>query len=631
MHQTTLRFLTGLLLAAICTSAFSTRAVAQNESPSHRRLELPDSGPSDFQRQMLLMQHLQSQMANRKPSDTPSDNSGNSLNARDLQAFQQLMKNLGGNMRPEDFPRPEDLPPELIQSILGDRNVQRQLKDVFDEFKRTGRVPAGGSGNGPGLPPPQDGTRYPTPGRPTGRDTDATQNGETQRKVHNREEFLNMFDDIVQGYRDRLNDDPGTSDSRQPNNSGQGRGQLPPDSSAEWIDYLDQIVNTQSGNNSSSNQRSPGTNDSRPNGNQGNSIGEWVNRFNPNSQSQNSSTSRSKNGNGTSTLENFLQDMKNRPLEPLPQTDPANNAAGQGNRSSTGGTAAVPSNNGTGTTVTGSDPASPEIRQKIERTKSTLQSRGLKQTFRELVRNARSEAKSKPTVANGNGSSATSAPEMEGALLQAMDGIRQDVVQMVKDGKFKFRKPDPSNTSRSGSSRSMSSRSKPSIAREIQRTARNWLNDVASAPVTRPMPEATASRSGADSASVVFSGSGAALLSALVGVMIGGLFVLRELRAARDKEAVHGHHSRITSDQIRTRDDVVQAFHAVALKPGQNAEEWWTHRKVVSDMVSESPEHEGSVSVLADLYEQARYLPADADLTEEQLQQARMAYRQCRR
>ena len=80
---------------------------------------------------------------------------------------------------------------------------------------------------------------------------------------------------------------------------------------------------------------------------------------------------------------------------------------------------------------------------------------------------------------------------------------------------------------------------------------------------------------------------------------------------------------------IRSRSDVVRAFHQYALRPATPALTWWTHREVERQVAQTTPSLKPAIQTLANLYEQARYFPDDADFTPDQIGTARRALEQC--
>ena len=81
--------------------------------------------------------------------------------------------------------------------------------------------------------------------------------------------------------------------------------------------------------------------------------------------------------------------------------------------------------------------------------------------------------------------------------------------------------------------------------------------------------------------------------------------------------------------EIRTRADVVQAFHALSDHSEAVPCRWWTHRRAAEAIASAASVSNLSLQQLAAVYEQARYLPEDVALSGEQLQEVREALAEC--
>ena len=58
--------------------------------------------------------------------------------------------------------------------------------------------------------------------------------------------------------------------------------------------------------------------------------------------------------------------------------------------------------------------------------------------------------------------------------------------------------------------------------------------------------------------------------------------------------------------------------------------DWWTHTRAADALAYARPQTESDVEALARLYEQARYLPDDAEFTATQVEAARQAVNRCR-
>jgi hypothetical protein len=108
--------------------------------------------------------------------------------------------------------------------------------------------------------------------------------------------------------------------------------------------------------------------------------------------------------------------------------------------------------------------------------------------------------------------------------------------------------------------------------------------------------------------------------------------LLREKRAAeetRDKSDLASGEYLQQPNKIRTREDVILAFHQLAYRIAHPLEDWSTHYRVERKAVRTAPEFQNPLRTLVQIYEQARYLPANVALTESQLASVREAIAQC--
>ncbi len=117
------------------------------------------------------------------------------------------------------------------------------------------------------------------------------------------------------------------------------------------------------------------------------------------------------------------------------------------------------------------------------------------------------------------------------------------------------------------------------------------------------------------------------LTMAALGAGVWWLIQQRSLR-----EAAQAERDRLPTipSTLRTRGDIVLAFHAIVARCPAVLADWWPHRRAAEALAESKPQTQGSVDTLAELYELARYLPEDSELTTEQLEHARRAVQGCR-
>ncbi len=121
------------------------------------------------------------------------------------------------------------------------------------------------------------------------------------------------------------------------------------------------------------------------------------------------------------------------------------------------------------------------------------------------------------------------------------------------------------------------------------------------------------------------------LLLVILVLVVVLLYVMKKqvFRAAVENHLVQGWRELIGAESLRTREDVVVAFHQLALLRTATAATWWTHRLFERKLSQAKPEIRSAMEVLANIYEQARYSPPDQELDAEQLLRARQALQQC--
>lgn len=81
--------------------------------------------------------------------------------------------------------------------------------------------------------------------------------------------------------------------------------------------------------------------------------------------------------------------------------------------------------------------------------------------------------------------------------------------------------------------------------------------------------------------------------------------------------------------EIRDRGDVVRAFHLLVERRVRFFENWWTSRRVMTQVNTKAPAVSNPMRVAVEVYEMARYLPEDIPIPEAELQRVRVALRDC--
>ena len=121
--------------------------------------------------------------------------------------------------------------------------------------------------------------------------------------------------------------------------------------------------------------------------------------------------------------------------------------------------------------------------------------------------------------------------------------------------------------------------------------------------------------------------------TALVGLALASLILYSRRRRVPAKAYRDPFKNQIdllkTPSSIQTRADVILAFHQLADRIVHPVESWWTHRNIARQVCRTMPSAQSPVNVVVDIYEQARYLPSDVRLTDNQMDEVRRALKEC--
>ncbi|MEP3478914.1 MAG: hypothetical protein ABJZ55_06680 [Fuerstiella sp.] len=328
------------------------------------------------------------------------------------------------------------------------------------------------------------------------------------------------------------------------------------------------------------------------------------------------------------SMSEFLEQMRDAPAPDLKDLGVDFSAAGQKkNKGSQGNLIAD--------AIKQMDPQ--ELR---EQAKKALQDKGFRNTLKNILKDAKQSAKQEA----GSGDSPSdmianiaAATGMEDTVLEALGGMTEELVEIAKDAKFQNSKSDnashqqgspnsSANESLDAAGAPDDSKPKPekSVFGKFTESASKAINNFSEAPSASASDSVTTDMlpdlGGGNFSTLVF------ILLLIIG-LIGCLFVGSRLMPVNKPETSEQVLATLIKQGIRSKEDVIKAFHQFALKPPHETQHWWTHSKVVETVVHQYPQHSARIQLLAALYEQARYFPADSEFTDAQIQQAADAVR----
>ena len=235
------------------------------------------------------------------------------------------------------------------------------------------------------------------------------------------------------------------------------------------------------------------------------------------------------------------------------------------------------------------------------------------------------------TGKSGSSSSSSSSSSLNDVVKRAAEHVSDDVITDLVKGAQKSR--SRSQQTRSGSNWQPQQRSRPQkFFRKLfdggRKVSKYFDGDSGSTSSGRGMN----GFSGPGNVSLPNAPSASAFLPLLIAVGVIGLLwvLLRTVNAPQPAAVAVGAIEAEMPLSVNSRQDVIDAFHAIAARTPAVRGNWWTHSRVGRALRKLMPSRDDAVSRLTDVYETARYLPPDQELTSEQLQIAREAVQQCR-
>ena len=162
----------------------------------------------------------------------------------------------------------------------------------------------------------------------------------------------------------------------------------------------------------------------------------------------------------------------------------------------------------------------------------------------------------------------------------------------------------------------------------LERTA-EWIGDFANRATTASEQAHESMVTGpSDSTSTVSAFNGSWLIFPLLVLAAAGTVAWSlQRRRITSQSGADPQHAGSLPRSIRTRQDILSAFHFLATADPAVGADWWTHRRAARAMVQANPETRAAVESLVQVYEQARYCPDSALLSESQIETVIQAIR----
>jgi hypothetical protein len=679
-----------LVVVIVAVSAASGVSPAQDD-PSQRFLSPPNRDLPELKQPQEFLKKLRSlieskQQQQRQPSDSsdaldrqPSANTGQLDQLRN--ALQRLKEQLPPGFVPPDL---SAVPPEQLKKTLENPAVQQQMRDLLKQFSEDGVLPPSGAENGTEVPLPEPPSSNqnprrrdrnprrsePSPGdQPQKDNKDNSDGGEDRSQstlppasMKSLQDFLQRLAEnagptetpdspsAIQSPRPRTmqpkeNDsapkqrrsDSAQVDRTDPEPSRSGANRPTPDDSVAPMPFPGSRPIPMPGNPDDVGSR---ISDPGAKGRAGEpSLRLPKDRLNDSSESPAEVQQRS-----IKALQELLDQMAESPQQPPGSSAAAEVTPRSGlNPLQSGGAGTPPklpqssqSPNvrppvpGTAAPDLMSTPPS-EIQEQLERN-------GFADTFKKLVEKAKQESRQpKPSGSNsiaaddsGQAESGSSSG-LEQSMIRMLDGMKDDLVEIAKEGKFRApARRSESQPRQQRSSRSSAGPPSDSALSRIRKAASDLFAGPSQSSQGNTPSGGSSSGFSPSPLDVQFDLTPVAVLSGLLMASAAGFFGLRFLKLQSATETNRrADATPIAPNEIQNRADVIRAFHEFAMRSTKSVQSWWTHRAVERVMITASPEKRAAVETLTNAYEMARYLPQEVHLTSEQIQSTRNALQQC--
>lgn len=242
---------------------------------------------------------------------------------------------------------------------------------------------------------------------------------------------------------------------------------------------------------------------------------------------------------------------------------------------------------------------------------------------------ARDDVASNAPADAGEPRSLQMTPQMERSVIELLDGMKDELRDLARDGQIQRSPAEPLNRRSFDGSPAVRTPREPSMLDSLRKSVAGFLSEVQRSPTTRSASSGAAAGAASPASPIAFDMTPVLVLGGLLlaaTIFAVGRNVWRERRQNATLET--GFERPIQPAELRTRSDIVSAFHQFARSGQQRAATWWTHTAVAeATQRADSPIGQ-SVVEFAELYEAARYQPTTSDLSPDRYAHARDLWRQ---
>lgn len=634
-----------LLILAFSLSGRSgaqSNALPTIDSPSQRWLPPPRSYPNQPDSQAKLLSSLRDLVLN---SRSTKESNPSRLSDADVQSLKEAMKQYGGNL-PDGLSADslDAIPPELISKALSNPELMRQAKELSEQFMKADRPKSADDPNRPvdsasNKTPPNTADKQQPSSKQNNNEnkfkpsdvapqSQKPKDGLESQSKTKKEDFTDLMEKLrntQQQFEQGQNASNGTEPPKDRSNANKQ-----PSSSNNVTPRTNAPSRAKTAGSAQ-----PGSAGSGSAGSSDLDRSEPALRPGAMPSTQNRPSPRQSQADRNGQSPRLPQDESN-PFDSIRNQQPkAKDLATDTNSQSTKRPSSSPGNDAANRDTSRSGAAdradeskstpSMDIRKELDR-------RGFGPTLQKIIEDAQRSSQSSRVVAqppNGTEPQATKTPNEKTTQPATPEPIKQSSP----------RPPNPANTAES-----IRRPAKPdsAMSKSFQETGKYltnlWTQVSKSSQSTpraaaTPSPRSTPQASSTNEAFWLPNPFNAQVLEGLIVLAIAGAITFFAFRYRFRSEQVRREllEAQLAPriDEIRSRDDVVRAFHALAKQRFKSAQAWWTYGYVTEQFQLALPEHSTPIRTLSSLYEQARYFPTEHQLTTDQIEDAKSALKQC--
>lgn len=227
--------------------------------------------------------------------------------------------------------------------------------------------------------------------------------------------------------------------------------------------------------------------------------------------------------------------------------------------------------------------------------------------------------------------------QIDGGAAGQLSGNRPQKTSLNSQDSGGFKSPQPSSPPKANfptptmpaPTSSNPTSSKPTSTNGLGKMVNEFFKTVSTPPAPEASPKSSPSSNASGFSWSLSNVDWTTLLIGaivLVSLLVAVLLLRKQAILTTEEKATQAELMReLAANPIRTRVDVVRAFHRMLYRSPNPVSLWWTHWYAAQRYAETAPKYKPVLHELSQLYECARYLPPDHEFSSEQLERVHKA------